>query len=80
MKEGEIIFDKTCFVLFKEISDQMGTDELVCVSTDKDIILEKEKTITKHRTYIKEIPFLERFKYEWNDDFEPLGCHGCGDW
>lgn len=72
---------EVCYVIMKE-KDVYGNAIPVFATTDESIAIEKEQEFTEDRTYIMEVPFKEKERtvYYSSDDFEPLGCHGCGDW
>jgi len=56
-----------------------NTSAPIFASLSKKLIEEKKKE--EPNSTIIEIPLLEdKTIYYTDDDFEPIGCHGCGDW
>ena len=72
-----------CYVLVEEVVPQTGKEEPIFFATlDEVVAIEKQQELTERRTRIVQVPLLEDkyVVYHYSDDFEPLGCHGCGDW
>ena len=70
-----------CYVLMEEVVPQTGKEEPIYVTLDEVDAIEKQQEIIERRTRIIQVPFKEKARtYYSSDDFEPLGCHGCGDW
>lgn len=71
-----------CYIIMEEINDQMGKEKPIYATIDKVVATEKQKELKEKRTRIVQVPLLgnKEVVYYTDDDFEPLGCHGCGDW
>ena len=71
-----------CYVLMEEVVPQTGKEEPIFATLDEVIATEKQQELTERRTRIVQVPLLgdKHVVYHYSDDFEPLGCHGCGDW
>ena len=70
-----------CYVLMEEVVPQTGKEEHILATLDEVVAIEKQQEIIERRTRIIQVPFKEKARtYYSSDDFEPLGCHGCGDW
>jgi hypothetical protein len=71
-----------CYVIMEEVSPQTGKEEPIFATLDEVAAIEKQQEIVERRTRIMQVPLLrdKSVIYHDSDDFEPLGCHGCGDW
>ena len=71
-----------CYVLMEEVVPQTGKEEPIFATLDEVVAIEKQQELIERRTRIMQVPFKEKKNiiYYSSDDFEPLGCHGCGDW
>ena len=70
-----------CYVLMEEVVPQTGKEEPIFATLDEVVAIEKQQEIIERRTRIIQVPFKEKARtYYSSDVFEPLGCHGCGDW
>ena len=71
-----------CYVIMEEVNPQTGKEEPIFATLDEVAALEKQQELIERRTRILQVPLLRSKSviYYDSDDFEPLGCHGCGDW
>lgn len=70
-----------CYVIMEEVSPQTGKEEPIFATLSEVAAIEKQQEIAERRTRIMQVPLIKEKWVVYNDDdFEPLGCHGCGDW
>ena len=70
-----------CYVIMEEVNDQTGKEELIYATLDEIAAIEKQQELIERRTRIIQVPLLrDKSVIYYDDDFEPIGCHGCIDW
>ena len=71
-----------CYIIMEETNSQTGKEEPIYATLDKVVAIEKQQELKEKRIRIIQVPLLgnEAVVYYTDDDFEPLGCHGCDDW
>lgn len=70
-----------CYVIMEEVNPQTGKEEPIFATLDEVAAIEKQQELIERRTRIMQVPLIrEKWVVYNSDDFEPLGCHGCGDW
>lgn len=71
-----------CYIIMEETNSQMGKEKPIYATLDEVVATEKQQELKEKRTRIIQVPLLgnKKVTYYIDDDFEPLGCHGCGDW
>jgi hypothetical protein len=50
---------KEVFILWEEVSDQYGTDKIVCVCMTEEIAKREQIKITNHRSFIQKVNCVE---------------------